>query len=97
MPGTDRLFLEPGEQGSQVLYEIHGPISGATGLQWYIGPGAHIGFYNTKFGDGSIYRYGWGTWALIINSTALLSICHWTGNLLLNLEITVVLWAAGVD
>jgi hypothetical protein len=28
------------------LYEIHGPITGATGLQWYIGPGAHIGFYN---------------------------------------------------
>lgn len=35
------------------LYEIHGPISGANGLQWYIGPGAHIGFYNTKYGDGS--------------------------------------------
>lgn len=35
------------------LYEIHGPISGAAGLKWYIGPGAHIGFYNTKFGDGS--------------------------------------------
>jgi hypothetical protein len=34
------------------LYEIHGPITGATGLQWYIGPGAHIGFYNTKYGDG---------------------------------------------
>jgi hypothetical protein len=34
------------------LYEIHGPISGATGLQWYIGPGAHIGFYNSKNGDG---------------------------------------------
>ncbi len=28
------------------LYEIHGPITGATGLQWYIGPGAHIGFYD---------------------------------------------------
>jgi hypothetical protein len=28
------------------LYEIHGPIQGATGLQWYIGPGAHIGFYD---------------------------------------------------
>ncbi len=27
------------------LYEIHGPIKGAQGLQWYIGPGAHIGFY----------------------------------------------------
>ncbi len=35
------------------LYEIHGPISGATGLKWYIGPGAHIGFYNTKYGDAS--------------------------------------------
>jgi hypothetical protein len=35
------------------LYEIHGPISGATGLQWYIGPGAHIGFYNDKNGDGA--------------------------------------------
>lgn len=35
------------------LYEIHGSISGATGLKWYIGPGAHIGFYNTKYGNGS--------------------------------------------
>lgn len=35
------------------LYEIHGPISGAGGLQWYIGPGAHIGFYNTRYGDGA--------------------------------------------
>ena len=35
------------------LYEIHGPINGAPGLRWYIGPGAHIGFYNTKYGDGS--------------------------------------------
>jgi hypothetical protein len=41
-------------RGSRItgLYEVHGPISGATGLQWYIGPGAHIGFYNTKYGDG---------------------------------------------
>lgn len=35
------------------LYEIHAPISGTRGLQWYIGPGAHVGFYNTKFGDGA--------------------------------------------
>lgn len=35
------------------LYEIHGPINGASGLQWYIGPGAHVGFYNTKYGDGA--------------------------------------------
>ena len=35
------------------LYEIHGPIKDAAGLQWYIGPGAHVGFYNTKNGDGA--------------------------------------------
>lgn len=35
------------------LYEIHGNFQGAPGLKWYIGPGAHIGFYNTKYGDGS--------------------------------------------
>ena len=35
------------------LYEIHGPINGAQGLRWYIGPGAHIGFYNSKYGDGA--------------------------------------------
>ena len=33
------------------LYEIHGPISGAPGLKWYVGPGAHVGFYDKKFGD----------------------------------------------
>lgn len=31
------------------LYEIHGDISGAQGLKWYVGPGAHVGFYNTKW------------------------------------------------
>ena len=35
------------------LYEIHGPIAGAPGLKWYVGPGVHIGLYNTKFGDGA--------------------------------------------
>lgn len=34
------------------LYEIHGDFNGAAGLKWYIGPGAHLGFYNTKYGDG---------------------------------------------
>jgi hypothetical protein len=28
------------------LYEIHGPLGDAAGLQWYIGPGAHIGLYD---------------------------------------------------
>ncbi len=35
------------------LYEIHGSITGAPGLLWYIGPGAHVGFYNSKYGDAS--------------------------------------------
>jgi hypothetical protein len=30
------------------LYEFHGDINGAPGLKWYIGPGAHVGFYNDK-------------------------------------------------
>src|SRR6266567_7964921 len=28
------------------LYEIHGDINGAPGLRWYVGPGAHIGFWS---------------------------------------------------
>lgn len=32
------------------LYEIYGNINNAGGLRWYVGPGAHIGFYNTKYG-----------------------------------------------
>ena len=32
------------------LYEIHGDITGASGLKWYIGPGAHLGFYSNKYG-----------------------------------------------
>ncbi|MBV9986924.1 MAG: hypothetical protein JO301_04560 [Chitinophagaceae bacterium] len=35
------------------LYEIHGNISGAPGLKWYVGPGAHIGFYNKDYFSGS--------------------------------------------
>lgn len=35
------------------LYEIHGDINGAPGLKWYVGPGAHVGFYDAKYGDGA--------------------------------------------
>ncbi len=36
------------ESGNRLtgLYEIHGDINNAAGLKWYIGPGAHIGFWN---------------------------------------------------
>lgn len=33
------------------LYEFHGPITGAPGLLWYVGPGAHIGFWNHHYRD----------------------------------------------
>jgi len=44
-------------RGSRItgLYEIHGDIEGAPGLKWYIGPGAHIAFYNNKYYDGKSY------------------------------------------
>lgn len=36
------------------LYEYHGDIKNANGLKWYVGLGAHVGFYNSKY-------YGGGT------------------------------------
>ncbi|CAN5238089.1 hypothetical protein BH09BAC2_BH09BAC2_11860 [soil metagenome] len=35
------------------LYELNFPIGGLNGLNWYVGPGAHVGLYNTKYGGGS--------------------------------------------
>lgn len=35
------------------LYEFHWNIPNATGLKWYAGPGAHVGFNKAKFGGGS--------------------------------------------
>jgi hypothetical protein len=35
------------------LYEFHFDIPNADNLRWYVGPGAHVGFYNTKYGGGS--------------------------------------------
>lgn len=33
------------------LYEYHDDINGAPGLKWYVGPGAHLGFYNNRWAD----------------------------------------------
>jgi hypothetical protein len=30
------------------LYELHFDINGAPGLKWYVGPGAHVGFYSNN-------------------------------------------------
>lgn len=37
------------------LYEFHGDINDVNGLKWYIGPGAHLGFYNNKYGGGTSF------------------------------------------
>lgn len=37
------------------LYEIHGNINNAGGLRWYVGPGAHLGFYNNKHGGATAF------------------------------------------
>jgi len=40
------------------LYEIHGDINDVAGLKWYVGPGAHLGWYNgTHYHD---HYYGNG-------------------------------------
>lgn len=41
------------EDGFRVtgLYEIHGNIEGVDGLKWYVGPGAHIGFWSQNWKD----------------------------------------------
>src|SRR5690349_18244633 len=33
------------------LYEFHFDFPDVAGLKWYVGPGAHIGFYNTRYYD----------------------------------------------
>lgn len=45
------------ERGARLvgLYEFHYGIPGAPGLAWYVGPGAHIGFYNDNYYDGRYY------------------------------------------
>ena len=37
------------------LYEIHGNINGIEGLKYYIGPGAHVAFYNSKYGGATTF------------------------------------------
>jgi len=37
------------------LYEIHGDINDVEGLKWYVGPGAHIGWYNGNWHHGDYY------------------------------------------
>jgi hypothetical protein len=31
------------------LYEFHFPFAKAEGLNWYVGPGVHVGFYKNEF------------------------------------------------
>lgn len=40
------------------LYEFHFDIPDVNGLKWYVGPGAHLGFYNTKYKNNNDIRDG---------------------------------------
>ncbi len=42
------LLFRNGFFALEGLYEWHGPIQNAEGLQWYVGPGAMLGFYNNN-------------------------------------------------
>jgi hypothetical protein len=37
------------------VYEWHGPIAGAPGLKWYVGPGAQLGFYDRDYYNDATY------------------------------------------
>lgn len=37
------------------LYELHYDIAGLNGLRWYVGPGAHLQFYNNSSFSGKNY------------------------------------------
>lgn len=37
------------------LYEIHADINSVSGLKWYVGPGAHLGSYGSKYGGGGSF------------------------------------------
>jgi hypothetical protein len=45
------------DRGTRItgLYEFHNEINPVNGLKWYVGPGAHVGFYNNKYGGGSSF------------------------------------------
>lgn len=44
------LMFESGLTAVTALYEYHGPISGADGLQWFAGAGPSIYFFGNGFG-----------------------------------------------
>jgi hypothetical protein len=39
------------------LYEFNFDIKGAPGLKWYVGPGAHVGFYSDNYYNRKYYYY----------------------------------------
>jgi hypothetical protein len=48
------------------LYEFHGDIHSAPGLKWYVGPGAHIGWYSDGYwrDDHHYYHDGDGSFGV---------------------------------
>ena len=65
------------------LYEIHFDIGGAPGLKWYVGPGAHVGFYN----DGNDYPYGYGTTGTYVGIDGVLGLDYKFNNAPINISL----------
>lgn len=44
------------QRGTRItgLYEFHQNINSTGNFKWYIGPGAHVGFYSNKYYDGGV-------------------------------------------
>lgn len=44
------------QRGTRItgLYEFHKEINSSGNFKWYVGPGAHVGFYSNKYYDGGV-------------------------------------------
>ena len=65
------------------LYEIHFDIGGAPGLKWYIGPGAHVAFYDQGYNDG----YGNGNGGTYVGIDGVLGLDYKFNNAPINLSL----------
>lgn len=58
------LLFKDGFFALEGIYEWHGNINGARGLQWYVGPGAMLGVFNDRNDDDDLLLAVKGTLGL---------------------------------
>jgi hypothetical protein len=67
------------------LYEYHGDFKNAAGLKWYVGPGAHVGFWNSDWKD----RYPGRASGIMIGVDGVLGIDYKIKDAPINLSLDV--------